>query len=196
ETLAEALNSAYHFNPRLDAARATLRATDEEVPRALSNYRPTVTGTADSTFQKVTTQPPIPTATNPRGYAVNLTQPVFRGFRTVNAVSIAEATVRAGVESLRTVEAEVLLEAITAFTDVVRDQTIVRWRESHALVLARDVKMTQDRFVLGEVTHTDVAQAQARRTAALSALELAKANFKISRATYERVIGHPPSNLV
>jgi outer membrane protein len=198
ETLNQAIAAAYRFNPRLDAARATQRATDEEVPRALSGYRPSISGEATTGYQNTNTVPSVGSngATAPRGYSVGLVQPLFRGFRTVNAVSGAEATVRAGRETLRIAEQSVLLEAITAFGDVVRDQAIVRLRENNVTVLTRDLKATQDRFNVGEVTRTDVAQAQARRAAAVSALDLAKANLQTSRATYERVIGHPPSNLV
>ena len=198
ETMNEALASSYKVNPRLDAARATQRATDEEVPRALSGYRPTVTGNADTSFERNTTRPPtvLNGDTNPRGYNVQLVQPLFQGFRTVNDVSESEATVRAGRETLRSVEQSVLLEAVTAYMDVVRDQAIVRLRENNVTVLTRDLRATQDRFNVGEVTRTDVAQAQARRAAAVSALDLAKSNLQTSRATYERVIGHPPSNLV
>jgi outer membrane protein len=198
ETLREALSAAYKFNPRLDAARATLRATDEEVPRALSGYRPSITGSADTSFRHITTNPGTPAngESNPRGYQVGLVQPLFRGFRTVNAVSAAEATVRAGRETLRLAEQSVLLEAVTAYGDVVRDAAIVRLRENNVTVLTRDLRATQDRFNVGEVTRTDVAQAQARRAAAVAALDLARANLKTSRATFERVVGHPPSHLV
>ena len=103
---------------------------------------------------------------------------------------------RAGRETLRSTESSVLLEGVTAYVDVVRDQAIVRLRENNVTVLTRDLKATQDRFNVGEVTRTDVAQAQARRAAAVSALDLARANLKTSRATFERVVGHPPSNLV
>ena len=197
ETVKEALAAAYKFNPRLDAARSTLRATDEEVPRALSGYRPTITGNADTSFERTTVRPPGTTSdSNPRGYSVGLVQPIFRGFIVVNTVAEAEATVRAGRETLRTAEQSVLLEAATAYMDVVRDQAIVRLRENNVTVLTRDLRATQDRFNVGEVTRTDVAQAQARRAAAVSALDLARANLKTSRATFERVVGHPPSNLV
>jgi len=111
-------------------------------------------------------------------------------------VAEAEATVRAGRETLRSVEQSVLLEAVTAYVDVVRDQATVRLRENNVTVLTRDLRATQDRFNVREVTRTDVAQAQARRAVAVSALDLAKSNLQTSRATYERVIGHPPSNLV
>ena len=102
---------------------------------------------------------------------------------------------RAGRETLRLAEQSVLLEAVTAFGDVVRDAAIVRLRENNVTVLTRDLRATQDRFNVGEVTRTDVAQAQARRAAAVAALDLARANLKTSRATFERVIGHPPSFL-
>src|SRR5204863_732508 len=101
----------------------------------------------------------------------------------------------AGRETLRLAEQSVLLEAVTAFGDVVRDAAIVRLRENNVTVLTRDLRATQDRFSVGEVTRTDVAQAQARRAAAVAALDLARANLKTSRATFERVIGHPPSHL-
>lgn len=199
ETLNQAIAAAYKFNPKLDAARASQRAVDEEVPRAISGYRPSVTGQATTTYQN-TRVVGVNTGSagelNPRGYSVGLVQPLFRGFRTVNAVNGAEATVRAGRETLRLAEQGVLLEAVTAFGDVVRDQAIVRLRENNVTVLTRDLKATQDRFNVGEVTRTDVAQAQARRAAAVSALDLAKANLQTSRATFERVVGHPPSNLV
>jgi len=198
ETLVQALGEAYRFNPRLDAARATQRATDEEVPRALSGYRPSIEGSADTSWQRTTTAPATGANgdSNPRGYQVGLVQPLFRGFRTVNSVSAAEATVRAGRETLRLAEQSVLLEAVTAFCDVVRDTAIVRLRENNVTVLTRDLRATQDRFNVGEVTRTDVAQAQARRAAAVAALDLARSNLKTSRATFERVVGHPPSNLV
>jgi outer membrane protein len=196
ETLKQSLAATYKFNPRLDAARATLRATDEEVPRALSGYRPTVNGSADTSFDRTTTSPGVTRESNPRGYSVGLVQPIFRGFIVVNTVAEAEATVRAGRETLRTVEQSVLLEAVTAYMDVVRDQAIVRLRENNVTVLSRDLRATQDRFNVGEVTRTDVAQAQARRAASVSALDLARANLKTSRASFERVVGHPPSNLV
>jgi outer membrane protein len=198
ETLQQALAAAYKFNPRLDAERARLRATDEEVARAKSGYRPTVTGSADVNYQRTDTKPAVggDGETHPKGYGVTATQPIFSGFRTLNAVRAAEATVRAGRENLRIIEQSVLLEAVTAYMDVVRDQAILRLRENNVNVLTRELRATQDRFSVGEVTRTDVAQAEARRAGAVSALDLARANLQTSRATYERVIGHPPSNLV
>jgi outer membrane protein len=203
ETLKQALGATYKFNPRLDAARAIQRATDEEVPRALSGYRPSVTGSADTSYERQTSRlsgaaggGSSTTDSNPRGYQIGAIQPIFRGFRTKNAVSAAEATVRAQWETLRITEGQVLLEAVTAYMDVVRDQAILTLRENNVTVLTRDLKATEDRFQVGEVTRTDVAQAQARRASAVAALDLARANLKSSRATFERVVGHPPSRLV
>jgi outer membrane protein len=198
ESLREALAAAYKFNPRLDAERARLRATDEEVARAHSGYRPTVSAAADIAYQRSDTKPPSASdgETHPKSYSVTATQPIFNGFRTLNAVRAAEAAVRAGRETLRSVEQDVLLQAVTAYVDVVRDQAIVRLRENNVSVLSRELKATQDRFSVGEVTRTDVAQAEARRAAAVSQLDLARANLKTSRATFERVVGHPPSSLM
>ena len=198
ESMLEALNSTYRFNPRLDAARATLRGQDEEVARANAGYRPTINGTADVGYQNVLTTPNSPTLageTHPRGYGISSIQPLFRGFRVVETVREAEAAVRAGRETLRTVEQTVLLDAITAYSDVVRDQAIVRLRENNVRVLSEELKATQDRFAVGEVTRTDVAQSEARRAGSVSALDLARSNLKTSRANFERSVGHPANNL-
>jgi outer membrane protein len=198
ESLREAMASAYKYNPRLDAERARLRATDEEVPRAMSGYRPRIFGEADVNFQNTNIRPDTPTEGRlyPKGYALSLQQNLFNGFQTTNAVREAEAGVRAGRENLRDTERAVLLEAVVAYVDVVRDQAVVKLQENNVQVLSRELKATQDRFDLGEVTKTDLAQAQARRAGAVSQLDLARANLKTSRAVYERIVGHPPSNLV
>jgi outer membrane protein len=197
ESLNEALSAAYQYNPRLDAERARLRATDEEVARAMSGFRPVIQGNADVNFQHTNTRPDSlgEGTTRPKGYSVDLVQPIFSGLQTINAVSEQEANVRAGRETLRDTEQSVLLEAVTAYMDVVRDEAIVKLRENNVNVLSRELKATEDRFAVGEVTRTDVAQAQARRAGSVSQLDLARANLKTSRATYERVIGHPPNSV-
>jgi outer membrane protein len=197
ESLNEALNSAYYYNPRIDAERARLRASDEDVARAMSGYRPTVTGSADVNYQKQTFTPPGTTnVTHPRGYRIDFSQPIFSGFRTRNAVSESEANVRAARETLRRVEQEVLLDAVTAFMDVLRDQAIVRINERNVRVLSNELNATQQRFSVGEVTKTDTAQARARRAGAVSQLDLARANLKTSRANFRQVVGHAPNGLV
>jgi outer membrane protein len=134
--------------------------------------------------------------THPHGYAVQLSQPIFEGFQNLNAIRQAKSTVQAGRESLRAVEQITLLNTITAYVDVMRDQAVVSLRQTNVDVLTEQLKQTKDRFNVGEVTRTDVAQAEARRADAITQLYAAQANLKISRATYEQVIGHPPSNLV
>ena len=197
ESLQEALAATYGYNPRLDAQRAFQRASDEDVSRAMSGYRPTVTGNADIGLERDDTRPTslFDGVTKPRGYSVDLVQPIFRGFRTYNAVNSAEANVRAEREVLRDVERIVLLQAATAYMDVVRDQELVRLNENNVNVLSRELKASQDRFAVGEVTRTDVAQAEARRADSVSRLDAARANLRTSRGSFEQVVGHPPQDL-
>ncbi len=197
ESLRDALISAYQSNPGLDAERARLRATDEDVPRAKSGYRPTITGQASIASEDLTSRPETASdgRTRPTNWGVNVRQPVFDGFRTTNAVSAAEATVRAGRALLGDREATTLLEAVTGYMDVVRDQAIVGLRERNVGVLSRELQAAQARRAVKEVTLTDVAQARARRARAVSAADLAKANLKISRASFLRVVGHSPEGL-
>ncbi|HET9273292.1 MAG TPA: TolC family outer membrane protein, partial [Methyloceanibacter sp.] len=235
---------AYLINPVLNAERARLRATDEQVALAKSGLRPFIFGSADTSFLNTNTSidgrrqsspfsvlatpgqcsidpggaitncPAGATGgpvddifaagqagtddgvTNPRGYSINLNQPIFQGFQNLNAIRQAKATVQAAREVLRTVEQTVLLDATTAYVNVVRDQAIVRLRENDVKVLSEQLKATKDRFDVGEVTRTDVAQAEARRAEALATLAGAQANLKTSRAAYEQIIGHPPGDLV
>lgn len=208
QSLIDTLSQAYNYNPQLDAERARLRATDEDVSRANSGYRPSVNGTADIEYDKSYSRPSggggVDTGTGgssqgsntAKGYSFQLVQPVFRGFRVLNAVNSAEANVRAGRETLRSVEQDVLLSAVTAYGDVVRDQAIVRLRENNLSFLTTELQATKDRFAVGEVTRTDVAQAEARRALAVSDLYLAQANLKSSRAIYEQIVGTPPQRLV
>jgi outer membrane protein len=197
ENLNDTLAQAYRYNPQLDAQRATLRATDEGVARANSGYRPSITGQADVGRQKTETRPNFGTngTTSPRGFTVQAIQPIFRGFRTTNAVNTAEAEVRAGREQLRNVEQQVLLSAVTAYADVVLNQAIVKLRESNLSFVSVELKATQERFAVGEVTKTDVAQSQARVALGRADLDQAKADLKSARARYEQVVGAPPQNL-
>ena len=194
ESLREALASAYQSNPRLDAERARLRATDEEVPRAKAGYRPQIEGAAEIGRSNSDTSPATAGSgrTNPKGYELSVRQSIFSGFQTQNAVAEAEAGVRVGRENLRFVESQVLYEAAAAYMDVVRDQAIVRIRENNVTVLTRELEAAETRRAAREVTKTDVAQARARRARAVSAADVAKADLKVSRATFARVVGHPP----
>ncbi|MEO1206468.1 MAG: TolC family outer membrane protein [Pseudomonadota bacterium] len=192
ESLSQALHSAYQSNPELDAERARLRATDEEVPRAKSGYRPTVQGSVSYGQTHLNSRPGTTSdgRSDPGAWSVSINQPIFTGFRTTNAISEAESLVRAGRQDLRRVEATVLLDAVTAYMDVVRDKAILRLREANVGVLSQELEAAQARRAVREVTLTDVAQAQARRARAVSAADLAKANLRVSRAAYRRVVGH------
>ncbi|MGH6866081.1 MAG: TolC family outer membrane protein [Methyloceanibacter sp.] len=209
ETLEQALSDAYLVNPVLNAERARLRAVDEQVALAKSGLRPFISGSADVNYVNqnsdrarvggfdlgaagITTDG----VTYPRGYSVQLSQPLFEGFQNINAIRQAKATVQAARESLRSVEQTILLDAASAYVNVVRDTAVVKLRENDVSVLSEQLKATKDRFDVGEVTRTDVAQAEARRAEALATLAVAQANLKTSRAAYEQVIGHPPGDLV
>ena len=163
----------------------------------MSGYRPTVTGNADIGIERTDQRPS--NFLRRRHQAARLRHrrraADLPGFRTYNAVNAAEANVRAEREVLRDVERSVLLQAVTAYMDVVRDQELVRLNENNVNVLSRELKAAQDRFAVGEVTRTDVAQAEARRADAVSRLDAARANLRTSRGSYQLVIGHPPSGL-
>lgn len=202
ENLRQALASAYMTNPTLNAKRAELRAIDEEISQARSNFRPSVSADLDTGYRKFNPNPKdqelraAAGTHHPKGYAITVNKTLFRGLRTINAIREAEATIQAARADLRSTEQSVLLDAVTAYMDVLRDRAIVRLREGNVRVLAEQLKATKDRFEVGEVTKTDVAQAEARRSGAISQLNLAQSNLKTSRAAYQRVIGHAPSHVV
>ncbi|MGI9404772.1 MAG: TolC family outer membrane protein [Hyphomicrobiaceae bacterium] len=197
ETLHQALSSAYRSNPAIMAQRRSVEATDEGVSQAHSGFRPRVIGNADAAHVDTKTDPAAAGdgSTKPRGYTIQLTQSVFQGFQSVNAVRQAEANVLAARETLRSTEQSTLLSAVTAYMDVIRDRAVVRLRENNVRVLTRELRATQDRFKVGDVSRTDVAQSEARRARSVSDLDLAKANLRTSRAAYQQFIGHLPSQL-
>jgi outer membrane protein len=202
ETLEGALGQAYRNNPTLNAQRAALRAIDESVPQALSNYRPRVQGSFDTGYQhfeSISTAGGGFTQTNtnisPRGGNIGLVQPLFNGQRTGNLTRQAEASVLAGRETLRNAEQATLLDAATSFMNVLRDTAILDLQRRNVQVLQEQLKQTRDRFNVGEVTRTDVAQAESRLAAAQSQVLSAEANLKTSQAIYRRVIGTEPVNL-
>ncbi|TMJ02614.1 MAG: TolC family outer membrane protein [Alphaproteobacteria bacterium] len=202
ETLESALAQAYRNNPTLNAQRAALRAIDESVPQALANYRPRVTGSVDSGYQhfeSISTSGGQFTKTNtnisPRGGTVGLVQPVFNGMRSGNLTRQAEASVLAGRETLRNAEQTALLDGATAYMNVLRDTAILDLQRRNVQVLQEQLKQARDRFNVGEVTRTDVAQAEARLAQSQSQVLAAEANLKSSQATYRRVIGAEPVNL-
>ncbi len=201
ETLRQALKTAYINNPNLRAERARQRATDEGVSQALSGWRPNVSVSSDAGRTSTSSNPSFGRkSNNPYGASVSLVQPLFRGFRTINGTKQAEANVQAGRQALLSVEQNTLFDAVTAYMDVLRDQSVVKLQAKNVEVLTQQLKAEQARFRVGEVTRTDVAQSQARRAGSISTLAQARANLASSRAVYGRVIGtratslrYPPS---
>jgi outer membrane protein len=202
ETLESALAQAYRNNPTLNAQRAALRAVDEQVPQALANYRPRVNASIDSGYQHfesntLSLSQQVLTNTNisPRGGQVNVVQTLYNGQRSGNTTRQAEATVLAGRETLRNAEQTALLDAATQYMNVLRDTAILDLQRRNVQVLQEQLKQARDRFNVGEVTRTDVAQAESRLAAAQSQVLAAEANLKASQAAYRRAIGVDPVNL-
>ncbi|WP_083991948.1 MULTISPECIES: TolC family outer membrane protein [Bradyrhizobium] len=199
ESLPEALVKAYQTNPQLNAERARQRATDENVPQALAGYRPQVSAGLSVGLQAVRDQLPgnvIQSATlKPWQIGVTVTQTLFNGFKTANSVRVAELQVQSGREALRNVGQGVLLDAVTAYTNVLANQTLVEAQRANVAFLKETQAITQRRLNAGDVTPTDTAQAEARLNRGLADLNAAEVNFAISQATYAQVVGNAPSQL-
>jgi outer membrane protein len=202
ETLESALAQAYRNNPTLNAQRAALRATDEGVPQALAGYRPRVTASFDSGYQHyeantLSLGQQVLTNTNisPRGGNVGVVQTLYNGQRTGNLTRQAEAAVLTGREQLRNAEQTALLDAATQYMNVLRDTAILDLQRRNVQVLQEQLKQARDRFNVGEVTRTDVAQSEARLAASQSQVLTAEATLKASQAAYRRAIGIEPVNL-
>jgi outer membrane protein len=203
ETLETALVLAYRNNPQISAQRALVRATDEGVSGALSGYRPRVSATANIAAQtnRVVTRSaptflPIPEqdtalsgGTTPRGFGATLTQTLFNGFQTANRTRQAESQVLAARETLRATEQSVLLAAVTAYMNLLRDSALHELQRSNVDVLQEQLRQTKQRLEAGNVTATDVHQAEARLAVGRTQLLSAEAAFKSSRALYRQVIG-------
>lgn len=192
--LNEALAAAYAGNPTLDARRAELRAVDEGVPQALSEWRPTIEGRAQGGHEWDNLNEPISRDREfwPRSYGVAVRQPIFDGFGTVAATSQAENLVQAGRFRLLDTEQFVLLDAVTAYMAVVRDEAVSELNINNEKVLAAQLQATRDRFEAGELTNTDVAQSEARLQGATASRIEAEGQLTASRATYRQVIGEDP----
>ncbi|MGJ5177334.1 TolC family outer membrane protein [Bradyrhizobium oligotrophicum] len=199
EDLAAALAKAYQTNPALNAERARQRATDENVPQALAGYRPQLIASLGAGLQAVRNLLPgntIQTATlKPWTIGVTVTQTLFNGFKTANSVRMAELQVQSGREALRNVGQGVLLDAVTAYTNVLANQSLVEAQRSNVAFLRETLSVTQRRLNAGDVTPTDASQAEARLSRGLSDLNAAEVNLAISQATYAQVIGMTPSQL-
>jgi outer membrane protein len=196
ETVTQALASAYSSNPEINSARAQTRSVDEDVPIARAGNRPTISGFSTVTGQRTDT-PGLSGDyfTSSGTIGIEVTQNVFRGFRTRNAIRRSQTGVLASREILRNTVQNVLFDAAQAYMDVVRDAATLDIRRANVTFLAEQVRAAQERFNVGENTRTDVAQTRARLASARAAVSLAEANLATSRATYRRIVGHEPSRL-
>jgi outer membrane protein len=201
DTLPLSLTLAYQNNPTLNAQRAAVRATDETVPQALSGYRPRVSLTASAGEQYLdtlakTSGPSGPATyahtsgnTGIQSYGGTITQTLLNGFGTASRTRQAEQLVSAARETLRLTEQNVLLNAATAYMNLIRDAAILDLQNRNVEVLQEQLRQTRDRFNAGEVTSTDVAQSEARLASARATMLTAQSNYTTSRATYRQFIG-------
>ncbi len=192
QTLAEALAGAYTSNPTLGAARAELRAVNEGVPQALANWRPEISLSGSAGKQKIQSEASFSSTdetTTPATATASLVQSLYRGGRTIAATARAEEAVKSQRATLDSVEQSVLLRAATAYMDVWRDQSVVTFNEHNETVIERQLEATRDRFSVGEVTRTDVAQAETRLATATADRIAAGGALRSSRAVYKEVVG-------
>jgi outer membrane protein len=200
ETLMQALIHAYQNNPTILAARDKLRATDELVAQAISLLRPTVSLEISTGYDTTTTRINNVGRTGDRSgltsAGVRLSQPIFRGGKEYAEIRKAEATIRAERARLHSTEQDIFFQVVTAYMNVVRDEAIARLRANNVAVLQRQLQAVRDRFNVGEVTRTDVAQAEAAVAGAQAQRVLAVGNLESSRANYANLVGHPPMRLV
>ncbi|MDB5513048.1 MAG: tolC [Enterovirga sp.] len=203
ETLESALSRAYLGNPSLDAQRAAVRATDENVPRALSGYRPSIgaTATAGAAYSTGETSNGLGGLGNfrrdlfPRTVGLNISQNLFNGFRTENTTRQAESQIFGARETLRNTEQSTLFGGAQSYMNVLRDTAILDLQRNNVEVLEEQLRQTRDRFNVGEVTRTDVAQAESRLAASRSQVSVAEANLQASIATFRQIVGVEPRQL-
>ena len=195
ESLMEALASAYQNNPSLLAERASLRATDEGVASALSGWRPTVKIDGDAGFSESGFTSSTRDSLQPGSLSLSITEPLYRGGRTEAETQSAEHLIDAGRAGLAVTEQRVLLDGVTAYMDVLRNNTVVQLNQNNERVVERQLQAARDRFEVGEVTRTDVAQAEARVAQAKADRIGAEGNLISSRATYRQIIGDLPGKL-
>lgn len=200
ETIDGALVRAYQNNPQLNAQRAQVRSTDENVPQALSGYRPRVSLTASggyqySDFQSQRGGAPTSGPGIPRSVGLTASQTLYNGNQTANRTRAAESQVSGAREALRSLDQSVLLSAATTYMDYLRDAATLEVQRSNVRVLEQTLKQTRDRFNVGEVTRTDVAQSEAQLAAGRTQALTAEANLTTTRANFRRIIGNEPANL-
>jgi outer membrane protein len=196
DTLEEALAKAYATNPNLLAEQAKLRATDEGVSQALSGWRPTVTATGSAGYQKQVSDASFPQTQyrDPRTAALQLSQPLYRGGRTSAGTEQAEDNVLAERARLTNTEQTVLLNVVTAYMNLVQAEAVLELNRNNEQYLTRELQASRDRFNVGELTRTDVAQSEARLSGARSDRIQAEGDLASARAVYQNVVGEAPTN--
>jgi outer membrane protein len=199
ETIGGALAKAYLNNPDINQQRAAVRVQDENIPKANSGYLPNISAEGD--VGRDYTDVDLPgvgdqkSVTTPRGYGLTVTQNVWNGNRTGNSVRQAESAVFGAREQLRNTEQNVLLSAVGYYMDVMRDTAILGLDRNNVEVLQEQLRQTQDRFNVGEVTRTDVAQAEASLAGARATALGAQSQLQASLANYRQAIGDDPKSL-
>ncbi len=204
-TLQEAFAAAYLTNPQLQAERANLRATDENVPTALAGWRPTITGTTDLSYsQGSTSEPGFNQETGSPGLStsniatpgytagVTITQPVYAGGRTTSLTHEAVNRVMSERATLIATEETVFTNVVSAYVGVIQNQQNLQIQTNNERVLVEQLQATNDRFRVGEITRTDVAQAEAALATARAQRQQAEGQLETAEATYVQQIGMPP----
>ncbi|WP_426443308.1 TolC family outer membrane protein [Bradyrhizobium genosp. P] len=199
DTIEAALVRSYQNNPQLNAQRALVRSTDENVPQALSGYRPRASVTVSGGYQygdeELTgSKSSIHGTQNPASAGLTVNQSLFNA-QNAPKVRAAESQVSSAREGLRVLEQTVILNAATIYMDYLRDAAIVEVQRSNTRVLEQTLKQTQDRFNVGEVTRTDVAQSEAQLAAGRTQQLTAESNLTTTRSNFRRIIGNEPDNL-
>jgi len=202
DTLEWALATAYQNNPQINAQRASLRSTDESVPQALSNYRPRASATLsvgtqryEYTSKSSGSSTKVDNTFTPHSVGLSATQTLFNGYQTGNRTRQAEAQVSTARAILASVEQNVLLNAATAYMNLLRDGAVLDLQRHNVEVLRAQLSQTRDRFDAGEVSRTDVAQSESRLAAGRSQTAQAESNYATSRAAYRQVIGQEAGKL-
>ena len=205
ETLKEALEIAYQTNPTIRAERARLRATQESKAQAWANALPQVSAQSDysrtdtSQTAVVRCRAEGPTTVDRKldtfNAGVNAQQPIFTGFRNFNAIKQADARIRAGGAQLIATEQRVLSDVASAYFNVQRSMAVYELRKKNVDVLTRQNEMATVRFEVGEITRTDVAQADARLALSRAQLSNAQGELSIARSAYAQLVGQSPGDL-
>lgn len=195
DTLQEAMALAYQTNPSLTGARSSLRATDEGVPIALAGGRPSISATADYQEFLVRSANSFAAPLRAANAGANISLPIYQGGRVRNSIKAAYARVLSGRAVLRTAEADVFTAIVSVYMDVLRDTAVVELNSRNVAVLSTNLEASRDRFEVGDLTRTDVAQSQARLLLAKGQLELARSQLDASLENYLRFVGIPARNL-